>query len=330
MPSCHTGGYSVYYLATNATNCNVTAAWRSTRRGDAPTLLTQIHPPDPESDSSSRSSRCVRVAAQRRPHLGAHTATPGRPTYPRGASATLSSASTPPSATWCPAMGSRNAKTMVDTGYGVGPQELVYLDFRAIERLGERHPRALRQPSICTSASPTRTCTRCRCASPGDPLHDGRAVVDYNLMTTVPGLATASQFADQGANRLGPGAHAGPGRRLPSAVHDRRYLSGRSTAGAADDLEFKAAESALPMTSPLAVSQRPKSVDHYHRRAGQDQGTTAVWPATAGSRRRYRDPRLRQSSRDAALTPGRDREPVAREVQRVADSRAGRAHVPRR
>ena len=110
-----TGGYSnVYYLSTNAKGCNVTAIWRAYRRGAyfANPCYTQIHPTCiPQSgELPVQAHPDERVAAQRRPHLGAQeaAATTGRPARSRRPSATTTwSASTPPSATWCPATSPR-------------------------------------------------------------------------------------------------------------------------------------------------------------------------------------------------------------------------------
>ena len=71
-----TGGYSnVYYLSTNAMNCNVTAAWRAHKKGAmfANPCFTQIHPTciPTQRRVPVEAHADVGVAAQRRPHLGA-------------------------------------------------------------------------------------------------------------------------------------------------------------------------------------------------------------------------------------------------------------------
>ena len=153
-----TGGYgNVFYLSTNAKGCNVTAIWRAHKRGAyfANPCYTQIHPTcipvkrrlPVEADADER------VAAQRRPRLGAEGARrrpATRGTSPRTSATTTWSGSTRPSATWCPRdIASRAAKNVCDEGRGVGPGGLgVYLDFAdAIERLGRPADRGqVRQP----------------------------------------------------------------------------------------------------------------------------------------------------------------------------------------
>jgi succinate dehydrogenase / fumarate reductase flavoprotein subunit len=71
-----TGGYgNAFFLSTNAMNCNVTAAWRAHRKGAyfANPCYTQIHPtciPQAD-DTQSKLTLMSRVAAQRRPRVGA-------------------------------------------------------------------------------------------------------------------------------------------------------------------------------------------------------------------------------------------------------------------
>ncbi len=71
-----TGGYgNVYYLSTNAKGSNVTASWRAHKRGAlfANPCYTQIHPTciPVSGEYQSKLTLMSRVAAQRRPHLGA-------------------------------------------------------------------------------------------------------------------------------------------------------------------------------------------------------------------------------------------------------------------
>ena len=119
----------------------------------------------------------VRVAAQRRPHLGAEELRrdpPGRRRSPRPTATTSSSASTRRSATSCPATSPPATPRPWSTrARASGPlKNGVYLDFAdAINRLGESTScaSATATSSTCTSASPARTRTRCRCASTPPP-----------------------------------------------------------------------------------------------------------------------------------------------------------------
>jgi succinate dehydrogenase / fumarate reductase flavoprotein subunit len=103
-------------------------------------------------------------------------------------------------------------RTVCDEGLGVGPsrgsRRLPGLR-RRHQALGkkvieERYGNLFEMYERITGETPTR----CRCASTRDPLHDGRLWVDYNLMSTIPGLFVLGEanFSDHGANRLGASA----------------------------------------------------------------------------------------------------------------------------
>ena len=142
-----TGGYgNVYFLSTNAGNCNVTAAWRCARRGAYfANPVLRADPPDLHSRDRRlpvQADADEREPAQRRPRVGAEEdGRPARrrPRSPRPSATTSSSASYPSFGNLVPRdVASRNAKTVCDEGRGVGPTgRAVYLDFGdAIQRLG--------------------------------------------------------------------------------------------------------------------------------------------------------------------------------------------------
>ena len=128
----------------------------------------------------------VRVAAQRRPHLGAEESRrqPRRPTRsPKPSATTTWSGSIPSYGNLAPRdIASRAAKEACDEGRGVGPGGRgVYLDFA--EAISDRHgrdatsARSTATCSTCTPTSPARTPTRRRCASIRPPHYThGRAV----------------------------------------------------------------------------------------------------------------------------------------------------------
>ena len=107
---------------------------------------------------------------------------------------------------------SRAAKRVCDEGRGVGPGGLgVYLDFAdAITRLGaptirERYGNLFEMYERITDEDPYE----CRCGSfPAVHYTMGGLWVDYNLMSTIPGLHVIGEanFSDHGANRLGASA----------------------------------------------------------------------------------------------------------------------------
>jgi succinate dehydrogenase / fumarate reductase flavoprotein subunit len=215
-----TGGYSpVYYLSTNAKACNVTAVWRAHRRGAgfADPCFTQIHPtciPPSEGfqskltlmSESLRNDGRIWVparAADRRPPE--RIAEAERDYYLERLYPAFGNLSPRD-------ISSRRAKQMVDEGRGVG--ELgngVYLDFSdAIGRLGreviaERYGNLFEMYERITGEDPYVVPMR---IYPAPHYTMGGLWVDYNLMSTLPGLFVIGEanFSDHGANRLGASA----------------------------------------------------------------------------------------------------------------------------
>jgi succinate dehydrogenase / fumarate reductase flavoprotein subunit len=283
-----TGGYSnVYYLSTNAMNCNVTAAWRAHKKGAlfANPCFTQIHPTCIPSSDEFQSKLTLMSESLRND---------GRIWVPQNPDDSRSPDLIPEDERdyflerKYPAFGnlvprdvaSRNAKSMVDTGYGVGPlKNSVYLDFAgAIQRLGEnvireRYGNLFDMYERITDENPYQVPMR---IYPAIHYTMGGLWVDYNLMTTIPGLYAIGEanFADQGANRLGASALmqglADGYFVLPYTIGD--YLSGLlgTQPVPVDDPEFTAAEAAITgeIDKWLAVGGT-KSIDHYHRELGK-------------------------------------------------------------
>jgi succinate dehydrogenase / fumarate reductase flavoprotein subunit len=215
-----TGGYgNVFYLSTNAMACNVTAAWRAHRRGAAfaNPCFTQIHPTCiPQSDDFQ--SKLTLMSESLR--------NDGRIWVPKDPDETRRPADIteadrdyyleriyPSFGNLAPRdVSSRAAKRMVDTGHGVGPlKNGVYLDFAdAIGRLGEdtireRYGNLFDMYERITGENPYQVPMR---IYPASHYTMGGLWVDYELMTTVPGLYAAGEanFSDHGANRLGASA----------------------------------------------------------------------------------------------------------------------------
>ncbi|TDI71084.1 MAG: fumarate reductase/succinate dehydrogenase flavoprotein subunit [Bacteroidetes bacterium] len=215
-----TGGYgNVYYLSTNAKNSNVTAAWRCHKRGAffANPCFTQIHP------------TCIPVSGDYQSKLTLMSESlrnDGRVWVPKNPGDARSPSQIPEDdrdyflERRYPAFGnlvprdvaSRNAKYACDEGRGVGDTKLaVYLDFQnAIERLGrhrieERYGNLFEMYERITGEDPYRDPMR---IYPAVHYTMGGLWVDYELMTTVPGLFVLGEanFSDHGANRLGASA----------------------------------------------------------------------------------------------------------------------------
>lgn len=215
-----TGGYgNVYYLSTNAKGCNVTAAWRCHRRGAlfANPCYTQIHP------------TCIPVSGDYQSKLTLMSESlrnDGRVWVPKTAGDRR-----PPSEIAeedrdyylerrYPSFGnlaprdisSRAAKERCDAGFGVGESGLaVYLDFRdAINRDGEdvirkKYGNLFHMYEKITAENPYKDPMR---IFPAVHYTMGGLWVDYNLMSSIPGLYVLGEanFSDHGANRLGASA----------------------------------------------------------------------------------------------------------------------------
>ena len=214
------GGYStVYFLSTNAIGCNVTATWRAYRHGAgfANPCFTQIHP------------TCIPVHGDHQSKLTLMSESlrnDGRIWVPKAKGDKRSPEQIPESERdyylerRYPSYGnlsprdiaSRAAKERCDAGFGVGPMGLgVFLDFSdAIKRLGRqaieaRYGNLFEMYDNITGENPYVSPMR---IYPAPHYTMGGLWVDYNLMTTIPGLFAAGEanFSDHGANRLGASA----------------------------------------------------------------------------------------------------------------------------
>jgi succinate dehydrogenase / fumarate reductase flavoprotein subunit len=215
-----TGGYSnAFFLSTNAMACNATAIWRAHRRGAlmANPCYTQIHPTCiPQSDEFQ--SKLTLMSESLR--------NDGRIWVPKNPDDTRSPNQIPEDdrdyflERKYPAFGnlvprdvaSRNAKSMIDAGKGVGPKKNgVYLDFAdAVARLGknvieERYGNLIEMYERITDEDPYVVPMR---IYPAPHYTMGGLWVDYELGTSVPGLYAIGEanFSDHGANRLGASA----------------------------------------------------------------------------------------------------------------------------
>jgi succinate dehydrogenase / fumarate reductase flavoprotein subunit len=216
-----TGGYgNVFYLSTNAKGCNTTAIWRAYKKGAAfgNPCFTQIHPTcipvhgDYQSkltlmSESLRNDGRVWVP-KRREDCGK------RPDQiPEQDRDYYLERKYPSFGNLSPRdIASRAAKQVCDEGRGVGEGGRgVYLDFRdAIERLGrkkieERYGNLFEMYERITAEDPYKVPMR---IYPAVHYTMGGLWVDYNLMSSVPGLFVGGEanFSDHGANRLGASA----------------------------------------------------------------------------------------------------------------------------
>jgi len=283
-----TGGYgNAFFLSTNAMACNVTAAWRAHRKGAAfaNPCYTQIHPTCiPQADDFQ--SKLTLMSESLR--------NDGRVWVPQNGDDARGAAAIPEDERdyylerIYPSFGnlaprdiaSRAAKRAVDSGAGVGPHKNgVYLDFAdAIGRLGadvvkERYGNLFDMYERITGENPYEQPMR---IYPASHYTMGGLWVDYELMTTVPGLYCAGEanFSDHGANRLGASALmqglADGYFVLPYTISNflAEWLN-KPTPGT-DHEEFKKAEAAARdrFSQYLSIGGT-RSPDYFHRELGK-------------------------------------------------------------
>jgi len=283
-----TGGYSnAFYLSTNAMNCNVTAAWRAHKKGAlfANPCYTQIHPTCiPASDEFQSKLTLMSESLRNDGRIWVplkHDDARPPDQIPESERDYYLERKYPAFGNLVPRdVASRNAKTVVDEGRGVGPlKNGVYLDFSdAINRLGvqvvkERYGNLFDMYQRITDENPYEVPMR---IYPATHYTMGGLWVDYNLMTTVPGLYALGEanFSDHGANRLGASALmqglADGYFVIPYTVGD--YLAGLlgQPPVSTDDPVFTQAEGAVRDEIKRWMSVGgTKSVDHYHRELGK-------------------------------------------------------------
>lgn len=283
-----TGGYgNVFYLSTNAKGSNVTAIWRAYKRGAAfaNPCFTQIHP------------TCIPVAGDHQSKLTLMSESlrnDGRVWVPKR----KEDCAKPPSEIpeqdrdyylerKYPSFGnlsprdiaSRAAKEVCDEGRGVGPGGRgVYLDFAdAIRRLGadrirERYGNLFEMYERITDENPYEVPMR---IYPAVHYTMGGLWVDYNLMSTIPGLHVAGEanFSDHGANRLGASALmqglADGYFIVPLTIGD--YLgSNKLEPVTEDNAEVKATVAAVrARTEKLLSINGTRTVASFHRELGK-------------------------------------------------------------
>ena len=235
------GGYgNVFYLSTNAMGSNVTAAWKAHKRGAwfANPCFTQIHPTCIPVSGDHQSKLTLMSESLRND---------GRIWVPKNKDEKRKGSEIPEAERdyylerRYPAFGnlvprdvaSRAAKERCDAGYGVGTTKMaVYLDFAdAIKRYGkvemgkkgmsedngetiislgkevvaEKYGNLFEMYEKITGENPYNVPMR---IYPAVHYTMGGLWVDYELMTTVPGLYSLGEanFSDHGANRLGASA----------------------------------------------------------------------------------------------------------------------------
>ena len=283
-----TGGYAnVFYLSTNAMASNVTAAWRAHRKGAlfANPCFTQIHPTCIPASDEFQSKLTLMSESLRNdgriwvPKDGDDTRPPGQ--IPDSDRDYYLERIYPAFGNLVPRdVASRAAMRMIDQQRGVGPlRNGVYLDFAdPIARLGksvieERYSNLFEMYERITDENPYQAPMR---IYPAPHYTMGGLWVDYNLMTTIPGLYALGEanFSDHGSNRLGASALmqglADGYFVLPYTIGD--YLADWLNVEPVptDHAVFAAAEARVrDRTSRLLAVNGTRPVDHFHRELGK-------------------------------------------------------------
>ncbi|HEX7939546.1 MAG TPA: fumarate reductase/succinate dehydrogenase flavoprotein subunit [Gemmatimonadaceae bacterium] len=282
-----TGGYgNVFFLSTNAKGSNATAIWRAHKRGAAfaNPCYTQIHP------------TCIPVSGDYQSKLTLMSESlrnDGRVWVPKRSGDTRSPDQIPDAERdyylerKYPSFGnlsprdiaSRAAKEVCDEGRGVGPGGYgVYLDFRdSIKRLGrgkieERYGNLFEMYQRITDENPYSVPMR---IYPAVHYTMGGLWVDYNLMSTIPGLHVAGEanFSDHGANRLGASALmqglADGYFVVPLTVGDYLATAKPEPVRAEHPDVREAVESVSARTKRLLSVGGKKTSQHFHRALGK-------------------------------------------------------------
>jgi succinate dehydrogenase / fumarate reductase flavoprotein subunit len=319
-----TGGYgNVFYLSTNAKGCNVTATWRAYRHGAgfANPCFTQIHP------------TCIPVSGEHQSKLTLMSESlrnDGRVWVPVKAGDARKPGSIPEAERdyflerRYPAYGnlvprdvaSRAAKAVCDEGRGVGPGGRgVYLDFGdAVKRLGvagvrDRYANLFDMYERITDENPYKVPMR---IYPAVHYTMGGLWVDYNLMSTLPGLFVLGEanFSDHGANRLGASALM---QGLADGYFIIPYTIGNYLASqplAKVDLagpDFKKAEADVAeRTRRLLDNKGKRTATSFHRELGKLLWDHCGMARNAAGLRSLleRIPRLREEFWSQVVVPG--------------------------
>lgn len=283
-----TGGYGkIYYLSTLAMGCNGSAIWRAHKKGAlmASPSWIQVHPTSLPQSGDYQSKLTLMSESLRND---------GRIWVPSNKNETRKANDIPENERdyylerRYPAFGnlaprdisSRAAKERIDAGFGIGPlKNAVYLDFsKAIkeqgkekiqEKYGNLFDMYLKITGYDAYQEPMMI-------SPSAHFSMGGLWVDYELMTTIPGLFALGEanFADHGANRLGANSllQASVDGYFIAPYTIANYLSNEIHTGkiATTTPEFEEAENHVKQQIENFISIKgTKTVDYFHKTLGK-------------------------------------------------------------
>jgi succinate dehydrogenase flavoprotein subunit len=336
-----TGGYgNVFYLSTNAKGSNATAIWRAHKRGAyfGNPCFTQIHPTCIPQSGDYQSKLTLMSESLRNdgrvwvPLREGDTRPPDQ--IPEAERDYYLERRYPSFGNLAPRdIASRAAKAVCDEARGVGPGGLgVFLDFAdAIHRLGvdairERYGNLFEMYHRITDEDPYRVPMR---IYPAVHYTMGGLWVDYNLMSTIPGLYVIGEanFSDHGANRLGASALmqglADGYFILPNTIGD--YLASSKP----EKIDPNHPECRLVQEETSVLTQRlldvkgKRTVDSFHRELGRLMWDKCGMARNASGLREAlgRIPTLREEFWRNVNVPGSDAElnQALEKAGRVAD-----------
>ncbi|MDP2453616.1 MULTISPECIES: fumarate reductase/succinate dehydrogenase flavoprotein subunit [unclassified Kaistella] len=295
-----TGGYSrVFRLSTLAIGCNGSAIWKAHKRGAyfAAPSFTQIHPTALPQSSDAQSKLTLMSESLRND---------GRIWVPKKKNDDRKPEDIPEEERdyylerRYPSFGnlaprdisSRAAKERIDAGHGVGPlKNAVYLDFKhAIQNLGkkvveDRYGNLFSMYEKITGINAYKEPMK---ISPAAHFSMGGLWVDYELMTTIPGLYAIGEcnYSDHGANRLGANsllqASIDGYFILPNTINN--YLAGelKEKNPGVNHPEFLKVENEVKsQIKKILDINGSRTVDDFHRELGK-----VMWQECAMSRNR--------------------------------------------
>ncbi|WP_299275356.1 fumarate reductase/succinate dehydrogenase flavoprotein subunit [uncultured Psychroserpens sp.] len=293
-----TGGYSrVFRLSTLAIGCNGSALWKAHKKGalfGAPSF-TQIHPTALPQSSEAQSKLTLMSESLRND---------GRIWVPKQKDDLRKANEIPEDQRdyylerRYPSFGnlaprdiaSRAAKERIDAGFGVGKlKNAVYLDFKhAIEKFGletikDRYGNLFTMYEKITGINAYKEPMQ---ISPAAHFSMGGLWVDYELMTTIPGLYAIGEcnFSDHGANRLGANsllqASVDGYFILPNTINNYLASEIKTDHPTTDHPEFEKSEKETKAhIEQILTINGTKTVDHFHRELGK-----VMWQECAMSR----------------------------------------------
>ncbi|MBA9076425.1 MULTISPECIES: fumarate reductase/succinate dehydrogenase flavoprotein subunit [Rufibacter] len=281
-----TGGYgNVFYLSTNAMGSNTTAIWRAHKKGAlfANPCFTQIHPTCIPVSGDYQSKLTLMSESLRNdgrvwvPKAVGDNRAPGQ--IPEDERDYFLERKYPSFGNLVPRdVASRNAKLACDEGRGVGTTKLaVYLDFadaikrEGLDKISQKYGNLFEMYEKITGENPYEQPMR---IYPAVHYTMGGLWVDYNLMTTIPGLYATGEcnFSDHGANRLGASALmqglADGYFVIPYTIGD--YLAQNPTSRIeTSHPAFKEAEAAVQAdVNRLLSINGNRTVDDFHKALG--------------------------------------------------------------